>query len=294
VRDLTLERPRGRPRLRFAERVVRENRFTIAVVFPVVGAALLLASAVGLLPDWLAFNPLLLLVGVLVMRSPLLVALAPLVDRPSVLALLAVTGFTYAIEAVGLATGWPYGEFTYLAELGPTVEGVPVALPLLFLPLVVNALLLSNLLLGTAGRSRLVRVPVAVGAVLVVDLVLDPAAVALGFWTFADAGVYYGVPLSNYVGWLFSATVAVLAIDLAFPRAAVLDRLSACPFALDDLVSFTLLWGAINAVYANWVPAALALSLLGALAATKQFDLPWCSLARVRTRIRSVRRALSP
>ena len=67
--------------------VVTEHRFTIAVVFPVVGAVLLTASAADLLPGWLAFNPLAILLGTLVMRSPLASALAPLLDRRAVIAL---------------------------------------------------------------------------------------------------------------------------------------------------------------------------------------------------------------
>ena len=260
-------------RLRFrAERLVRDNRFTIAVVFPVVGAVMLLASAFDLLPPILAYNPLLVLLGVLVMRSPLLVALAPLVTRKAVAILLGLTAYTYAIEYVGLTTGWPYGEFQYLQEIGPVVEGVPIALPILFLPLVINAVLLSVLLLRGLGRSRVLRLGMALGIVLLIDLVLDPAAVAIGFWAY-ESGVYYGVPLSNFAGWLLSGAVAVVAIDQAFDRAALLDRLEACEFALDDLVSFTLLWGVINAAYGNWVPVALAGALVVALAATPRFSL---------------------
>lgn len=264
----------GRPSLAWFERTVTDHRVTIAVVFPAVGAVLLLASAAGVLPGWLAFNAVLLLVGVVVMRSPLLVAVAPLVTRRAGAVLLGVTAFTYGVEVVGIATGWPYGTFTYLADLGPMVEGVPLALPLLFLPLVLNAVLLSVLLTGAAGSRRRVRVPVAIAILLVVDLVLDPAAVALGFWAFEGPAAYFGVPLSNYVGWLFSGTVAVVAIDVAFPREALLARLQRCPFALDDFVSFTLLWGVINVAFGNWLPALLAGGLLVALATTPRFDLP--------------------
>lgn len=255
-----------------AERLVRANRFTIAVVFPVIGAVALLASEYGLLPEPLAYNPLLLLVGVLVMRSPLLVALAPLVNRRAAALLAGLAVYTYGIEYVGLTTGWPYGSFVYLQDIGPTVEGVPVALPLLFVPLVLNAVLLSVLLLGGLGRSRLLRVALALGTLLLIDLVLDPAAVAIGFWEY-ESGGYYGVPLSNYAGWLLSGVVAVVAVDLAFDRGALLDRLEACEFALDDLVSFTLLWGAINGMYGNWIPVGLAAGLLLALAATPRFSL---------------------
>lgn len=257
-----------------AETLVRDNRFTIAVVFPAVGALMLVASAESFVPDWLAFQPLALLFGVAVMRSPLLVALAPLVDRRAGVILVGLCGFTYGVEAIGLATGWPYGHFEYLATLGPTVGDLPLALPLLFLPLVANGVLLATLLLDGRATGRLHRIALAVALVLAIDLVLDPAAVTLGFWRYAEPGVYYGVPASNYAGWLLSATVAVVGIDAAFDATALQERLAACEFALDDLVSFTLLWGLVNLVYANWVPAAIALALLAALAATPRFDVP--------------------
>lgn len=260
------------------ERVVRENRFTIAVVFPAVGAVTLVASAAGLLPDLLAYNPLFILLGTLVMRLPLAAALAPLLDRRAAGLLAVLVAYTYAIEAVGLATGFPYGEFHYLTDVGPMVTGVPVALPLFFVPLALNAYLLATLLLGDASRQGLLLLPLAVALLLVVDLVLDPAAVAIGFWTYGD-GSYYGVPLSNYHGWILSGTVAVGLIDAALDRETLLARVEACSFALDDLVSFTLLWGVINVVAGNWVPVGFALVLVAGLAHTERFDLATPQLA---------------
>ena len=259
---------------RAGERLVREHRFTIVVVFPLVGAATLLASAEGLLPEPLAFNPYLVLFGTLVMRLPLLVAIAPLVDRRAGLALAGLAGYSWLIELVGVHTGWPYGEFTYLIELGPMLLGeVPLGLPLFFLPLALNAYLLSLLLLGPAADNWLVRLPVAVAAVVAIDLVLDPGAVAIGFWAFADGGLYYGVPASNYAGWVLSGTVAILGFDYAFRRAEIHRRLAECEFALDDLVSFVLLWGLINAAYGNWIPVVVAAGFAVGLARSNRLDL---------------------
>ncbi|MHB9285486.1 bisanhydrobacterioruberin hydratase [Halobacteriales archaeon Cl-PHB] len=247
------------------DRLVTENRFTIAVVFPLVGAAMLVASALGLFPGplaILAFNPLLILGGTLVMRLPLAATLAPLVDRRLGLGLAAVAAYTYGVEAVGVSTGVPYGEFAYGVSLGPMVAGIPLALPVFFLPLVLNAYLLGLLAFGTAS---LLRVPVTVAAVVAIDMVLDPAAVALGFWTFAESGAYYGVPLSNFAGWLLSAVVAVSTLELALDRAALEARLHGCAFALDDLVSFVLLWGTIAAAFGAWIPVAVAAGFAVAL-----------------------------
>ena len=268
--------------------LVRENRFTIAVVFPVVGAVLLLASAEGLLPDPLAFNPMLVLTGVLVMRSPLVVGVSPVVDRTALLGVVGLAGYAYAIEVIGIETGIPYGEFYYGVDLGPMLGGVPLALPVFFLPLVLNAYLLCLLLLGDRAEQTLTRLLAVIALVLAMDVVLDPGAVALGFWRYPGGGAFYSVPLSNYAGWVLSATVAVATIDYTFDREALRARLDACVFALDDMVSFVVLWGGINVFYGNWVPALVAAGIGVGLLRTERFDaslVPW-----VRGREESVQR----
>ncbi len=272
--------------------VVRANRFTIAVLFPAVGAVLLVASAEGLpaavlgaalapvgaaeagraAGRALAFNPLLVLAGVVVMRAPLLVGLAPLLDRRAAGWVAALAAYAYLVEYVGIHTGWPYGEFAYGASLGPTVGSVPVGLPVFFIPLVANGYLLCLLLLGDRARSAAVRLPVTVAAVVAMDLVLDPGAVSLGFWSYVAGGPYYGVPAQNYLGWVLSAAVAVGALDRAFARTALLDRLAGCEFALDDLVSFVLLWAGVNAWFGNPVPVAVAVLFGLGLVRADRFD----------------------
>ena len=252
--------------------LVREHRFTIAVVFPLVGAVTLLASAEGLLPPPLAFNPFFVLFGTLVMRLPLVAGIAPLLDRKATLALVGLTLYAYGIELVGVRTGWPYGEFVYGVDLGPMLFGeVPLGLPVFFFPLVLNAYLLVLLLFGERAESPWYRLPATLATVILVDLVLDPGAVAIGFWVY-ESQAFYGVPWSNYIGWLLSGAVAVLCFDLGFDRAGLRRRLEACEFMLDDLVSFVLLWGGINLFYANWIPVALAALLGVGLLKTERFD----------------------
>ncbi|WP_276281119.1 bisanhydrobacterioruberin hydratase [Halorussus caseinilyticus] len=251
-------------------RLVRENRFTIAVVFPLVGAALFVLSHRGLLPAFLAMNPALVLFGTLVMRLPLVAGLAPLVDRRAGLGLLAVTAYSYAVEYVGVHYGVPYGEFSYQLELGPMVGGVPIGLPVFFLPLVVNSYLLVLLLLPRVSRVR--RTLAALAVVLVVDFVLDPAAVGLGFWAYDGGGFYYGVPLSNFAGWVLSGSIAVTLVEWGFDRDALAARLENCEFALDDFVSFVVLWGAMNVYFGNWIAVALAVGLSVGLVRTDRFD----------------------
>ncbi|MBP2249885.1 putative membrane protein [Halarchaeum solikamskense] len=255
------------------DRLVAANRPGIAVLAPLIGAASLIGGALGYVPRWLAFNAVLLLLGTAMLRLPLVAAVLPEIDRRALAALGALCGYTYLIEYVGVTSGWPYGAFSYGVELGPMVAGVPLALPLFFLPLVCNAYFLAVLLLGERAGTARYRLPATVAIVLLVDCVLDPGAVALGFWSYADGGVYYGVPLSNYAGWVLSGSVAVLALDVAFDHRALRARLDDCPFALDDLVSFVVLWGLVNLVYANWLPVLCTAALVCGLLATDRFDL---------------------
>ncbi len=253
------------------DRLVRENRFTIAVLFPAVGAVTLVGSAEGWIPEPFAFHPWFVLFGVLVMRSPLVVGILPLLDRRAVGWIGVLIAYTYAIEGLGVRTGWPYGTFEYTVSLGPMLGGVPVALPVFFVPLVVNAYLLYSLLSGGRSSSGWVRLLAVALAVVAMDVVLDPGAVAVGFWTFGG-GAFYGIPLSNYAGWVLSATVAVVTLDRAFDADAVRDRLTRCEFMLDDMVSFVILWGGINVWFGNYLPAAVALAFGVALVRANRFD----------------------
>ncbi|MBB6645561.1 bisanhydrobacterioruberin hydratase [Halobellus ruber] len=256
------------------ERLVRENRFTISVFFPLNGIVLLLASAEGLLPPPLAFNGLLILLGTAVMRSPLVAGLLRATDRRAAAGVGLLILYSYAVEYAGVHTGVPYGEFFYGVDLGPTVLGVPLGLPIFFVPIVMNAYLLCLLLLGDRARVAAVRLLAVIATVVTMDVVLDPGAVALGFWVYPNGGVFYGVPLSNYAGWILSATVAVLALDWGYDHDALVDRLDACEFLLDDLVSFVILWGGINAWFGNWIAVAVAGLFAAGLIKADRFDAP--------------------
>ena len=269
----------GLPRTRreteaWLDALVDGNRFTIAVFFPLIGAIMLLGSAEGwsFIPAPLRFNAPMILFGTVVMAAPLIVGVIPALDRRAVGGLGLLVGYTYLIEHVGVSTGWPYGAFEYGISLGPMIGDIPAALPVFFLPIVLNTYVLSLLLLGERAASRLFRLTVVIPAVVAMDVVLDPAAVSLGFWAYLDGGVFYGVPLSNYVGWVLSAAVSVGVLDWTIDRAVLETRLANCGFMLDDLVSFVILWGGINAWFGNWLPVGVATLFGVAILRAKRFD----------------------
>ena len=113
--------------------------------------------------------------------------------------------FAIGIETFAILTGWPYGEFSYGEKIGAKLGVVPWTVPFAWTPLVLCAAALAS---RWAPSKYFVA---AVALVLVfIDLLLDPGAVQQGFWRYKYPGAYYGVPLSNYFGWLVSGAIGAL------------------------------------------------------------------------------------
>jgi len=103
------------------------------------------------------------------------------------------------IEAVAVLTGIPYGRFSYSLAIGPVLFGlVPVTVAFAYLPVLLGGISLSC---QGSGITLPRAVLLSTGFVLLADLVIDPAAVHAGFWIWENPGLYYGIPLSNFIGW---------------------------------------------------------------------------------------------
>jgi putative membrane protein len=89
------------------------------------------------------------------------------------------------------------------------------------------------------------------------DGVLDPGAASLRFWVWPEGGAYYGVPLSNYAGWLFSGALAA-ALLLSVGR----WRTAPPPGLLDSAVLALAFWTGVAAFSGLIVPAFLGAALL--------------------------------
>lgn len=166
-----------------------------------------------------------------------------------------LSGFAYGIESVGVLTGWPYGSFQYGASLGPKLFNlVPLLLPLSYVPLVIGSLALLP-----THLPRFLKVFLGMLLLVAYDLVLDPGAVKLGYWSWNEAGAYYGIPLSNYLGWVLSGFLAMILISSLEPSRAQ-GRRSAMMLA-------TYLWGIsfwsfVALFHAMWLPMIVGFILL--------------------------------
>ncbi|NLU77471.1 carotenoid biosynthesis protein [Micromonospora sp. HNM0581] len=143
-------------------------------------------------------------------------------------ALVAVaTGGGYAIEALGVATGFPFGSYDYSGQLGPKLAGVPLIIPLAWTWMAWPAWLAATRLTGgSSGRWRWPgRIALATAGLATWDLFLDPQMVAEGHWVWRNATPALpglpGIPVSNYLGWLLFAVLMMTALrPLAGPAVA--------------------------------------------------------------------------
>ena len=169
---------------------------------------------------------------------------------------------SYAIESIGLSTGYPFGNYSYTSALRPFLGPVPLFIPFLWCAL-------GYFCLRAGGPS------VVVPALLLVflDLSFDPIfSRSLWHWGPTIGFAYAGVPVLNFVGWFISAIVIfalfrmVNAESRKSPRRSVLYSKGIIQGA-----GFYLLFGAstvLSDLSANLPVVAAVSALLYAISAT--------------------------
>jgi uncharacterized membrane protein len=129
------------------------------------------------------------------------------------LALFTVPAYSLALlsEYSSINTGLPYGLYRYhTATVGREVWvlGVPLFDSLSYTFLTYASLCVARRRL--AGRGLLPAALLAGVLTLLQDVVVDPVAVRGSRWFLGDlfdypgGGIYFGVPLSNFAGWLLT------------------------------------------------------------------------------------------
>lgn len=126
-------------------------------------------------------------------------------SRKGALVLFLLSAYAFAIELIGTKTGFPYGDFVYHGTTAKLFGLVPWTTPFGWVPLVIGA----SAFAGGYIDQKWKRVLLALTVLVACDFVLDPGAVALGIWSYARPGIYYGVPFTNFLGWVLTGGVAL-------------------------------------------------------------------------------------
>jgi len=109
------------------------------------------------------------------------------------------------VENVGVVTGFPFGRYHFVELMGPKLFHVPVLLGLAYIGMSYVSWSVARAILGPVPSRgvRLIGLPVVASFIMVAwDLAQDPVwATLLHGWVWQDGGPWFGVPVSNYLGW---------------------------------------------------------------------------------------------
>lgn len=113
--------------------------------------------------------------------------------------LIAAYLFTFAAEAVGVATGQIFGEYAYGSTMRWQYQGVPFVIALNWVVLTLAA----NQIVGERLRSPR-AIALGAGVVLALyDVAIEPVAIELDYWQWANGAI----PLQNYLAWALVAAI---------------------------------------------------------------------------------------
>lgn len=116
-------------------------------------------------------------------------------------------------ENLGVLTGFPYGRYYFTDLMGPKLFHVPILLGLAYVGMAYLSWTVSRLILGNLRgpitESHVVLLPVVAAFLMVAwDFSQDPVwATILHAWIWLRGGAYFGVPVSNFLGWYLTVYV---------------------------------------------------------------------------------------
>ncbi len=124
------------------------------------------------------------------------------------------TAITFVMENLGVATGFPFGHYHFEVAPGlPHVGAIPLVVGPLwfgmgyFSWMVAGILLLRGADARTLDRLDVIALPVIAAFVMTQwDLILEPPSTTVSkAWIWHDGGAFFGVPASNFLGWLLTS-----------------------------------------------------------------------------------------
>jgi uncharacterized membrane protein len=116
-------------------------------------------------------------------------------------------------ENVGVRTGFPFGSYYFADLMGPKLFAVPIQLGLAYLGMAYLSWTLARVILGNmrspVTRSHVMTLPLIAAFIMVAwDFSQDPVwSTVLHLWIWPQGGVYFGVPVSNFLGWYLTVYV---------------------------------------------------------------------------------------
>ena len=106
-----------------------------------------------------------------------------------------VVGF--GAEAIGVNSGYLFGDYAYGTNLGPKFLGVSIVIGILWGVLALASASLVNRFVSAMGLKIILSSLLMLG----IDVLMEPVAIKSGFWSWREGSV----PLFNYICWFLVA-----------------------------------------------------------------------------------------
>jgi uncharacterized membrane protein len=122
-------------------------------------------------------------------------------------------GIAALSESVSLRTGFPFGHYEFTELMGPKLFGLPILLALAYVGMGYLSWIVASAILKYQDRplsgKGLVLLPLLASFTMVAwDFSMDPVWANIDqAWIWRDGGPYYGVPVSNFLGWYLTVYI---------------------------------------------------------------------------------------
>lgn len=193
--------------------------------------------------------------------------------RKTLIFFVVATTIPLGMELLGTSTGFPFGPYAYTDFLGFKVAGlVPYSIPLSWFYMGFTSYILASGIVTRLGVRHRSAWSLALGVyfLTVWDLVLDPAmasqALPIHFWIWYQNGPYFGMPISNLVGWSLTGLV-YMGIGRLLWRSNLDTRSVAVWLPIGVYVANTGFAIALNLSVGLWIPVLMA-TILGLIPAS--------------------------
>ena len=197
------------------------------------------------------------IIAVIMISLPAFYGVWKIYGKHGIFAIITLGIFALIIESIGIHTGFPYSPFKYTMPFGYRLFGTtPWTVFIAWSPLVIGAWLLAQ----TWFKQYWSRFLVYLGILVSSDIILDPGAVARGLWQYTNGGVWFNVPLQNFVGWIISGTIAYILLRLIL-RGTEMQKSQYIWVGSLSLLLSVFLWTGVNAGYELWLPAIIGIVL---------------------------------
>lgn len=124
--------------------------------------------------------------------------------------ILSVIVVGFLVEVIGVQTGFIFGEYQYGPTLGIKLWNVPLAIGLNWVVMIYC----TGLFARGVAHSKLPTILLGAILMTVIDILIEPVAIKLDFWTWSSEAV----PLRNYLGWFITSLILHLLFYYLMPK----------------------------------------------------------------------------